>query len=167
MIEYCKENLLELKKLANQLSAEQYCFSSQFLSGSTIGQHIRHVLEFYSCLLNTAETGRLNYDERERKTELEENPDCAVFTIDCICQDLDQLEMDSTLSIQANYSVVADLPLNIESRALRELSYCLEHSIHHQAMIRVCLKEQQLEKLVSPNFGVAPSTIRFKKECVQ
>lgn len=49
----------------------------------------------------------------------------------------------------------------------RELAYCLEHSIHHQALIKVGLKEQNIENLIDENFGVAPATIRHKQKCAQ
>ena len=44
----------------------------------------------------------------------------------------------------------------------RELVYCLDHAIHHQALIKIGLKEQNLSHLVSQDFGVAYSTLRFR-----
>ncbi len=48
MTQYCKQNLLELKELLQKLSEEQYSRPSEILSGASIGQHLRHVLEFYT-----------------------------------------------------------------------------------------------------------------------
>ena len=44
----------------------------------------------------------------------------------------------------------------------RELLYCLDHAIHHQALIKIGLKELHLSHLVSPDFGVAYSTLRYR-----
>jgi hypothetical protein len=46
----------------------------------------------------------------------------------------------------------------------RELVYCLDHAIHHQALIKIGLKEQELSHLVSQDFGVAYSTLRYRKQ---
>ena len=50
----------------------------------------------------------------------------------------------------------------IESSFERELVYCLEHSIHHKALIKVALREYALTHLVSNSFGVAPSTLKSR-----
>jgi len=54
----------------------------------------------------------------------------------------------------------------IETNYYRELLYNLEHCIHHQALIRVALFQMENIK-VNANFGVAPSTIEYRKQCVQ
>lgn len=54
----------------------------------------------------------------------------------------------------------------IRSNYNRELLYNLEHSIHHQALIKVALHEFG-NVFVNENFGVASSTIQYKKTCAQ
>ena len=44
----------------------------------------------------------------------------------------------------------------------RELLYCLDHAIHHQAFIKIGLKELQIADLVEDDFGVAYSTLRYR-----
>ena len=56
--------------------------------------------------------------------------------------------------------------LRIDSNYFRELLYNLEHCIHHQALIKVAIL--QLGHLhVNENFGVARSTIEYRKQCAQ
>ncbi len=56
--------------------------------------------------------------------------------------------------------------IRIQSNYFRELLYNLEHCIHHQALIKVAiLKFENIS--VDANFGVARSTIEFRKKCVQ
>jgi hypothetical protein len=41
------------------------------LSSATIGEHTRHVIEMFQCLLNNYESGVVNYDERARDIVLQ------------------------------------------------------------------------------------------------
>ena len=44
----------------------------------------------------------------------------------------------------------------------RELLYCLDHAIHHKALIKVGLKEFGIEDYVNSKFGIAYSTLRYR-----
>ncbi|MCA1746680.1 MAG: hypothetical protein LC655_03220, partial [Bacteroidales bacterium] len=56
----------------------------------------------------------------------------------------------------------------ISSSVGRELAYCIEHSIHHQAIIKAGLIDLNCTELVSSEFGVAYSTIRYRNDsCAQ
>ena len=48
----------------------------------------------------------------------------------------------------------------------REVAYNLEHTIHHMALIKVGICEFT-DILVPEGFGVAASTIKYRKECAQ
>lgn len=162
MTQYCKQNLLELKELLQKLSEEQYSRPSEILSGASIGQHLRHVLEFYYCLIEALESGIINYDNRKRNKQVETNPSAAITAIDNIISVLDSGLECTDLTLQGNFSAIGDPIVSIRSSVYRELAYNLEHSIHHQALIKVGLKEQGMESLIGVDFGVAPATIRFK-----
>jgi hypothetical protein len=41
--------------------------------------------------------------------------------------------------------------------------YNIEHCIHHQALIKVALNEMEANHLINKNFGIAPSTIQYRK----
>jgi len=69
---------------------------------------------------------------------------------------------------------IVDVPLQLYSKEAavevvsssfgRELVYCLDHAIHHQALIKIGLKELDCAQLVSEHFGVAYSTIRYRMQ---
>ena len=62
--------------------------------------------------------------------------------------------------------MIDGVAIKIDSNYYRELLYNLEHCIHHQALIKVAvLKNENLK--VDANFGVARSTIEYRKQCVQ
>ncbi|HTH31951.1 MAG TPA: hypothetical protein VL946_11450, partial [Lacibacter sp.] len=51
----------QLTAVLDQLTTEQYKTPSENLSGATIGQHTRHIIELFQCLLNGYATGRICY----------------------------------------------------------------------------------------------------------
>lgn len=168
MIENCKENLCELKEILNKISNHQFVQQSNLLSGASIGQHIRHILEFYLCLFDSDKTGSVNYDKRKRDLKLESDLKYAIYTIDKISTNLIRFSKSKTILLEGNFSKKDGLGILVNSSTNRELAYCMEHSIHHQALIKIGLIEQGLQNLVDDTFGVAPATIRHRVElCVQ
>jgi hypothetical protein len=161
----CKENLESIAYLLEKLSPDQYQHPSYYLSGASIGQHIRHIIEFYTCLSQAyKESGSINYDQRKRAMLLEKDPKEAV---NVIVQLISWLQTDKILgevSLVAAYSASNDNACTIPSSFQRELAYCLEHCIHHQALIKIGLFEQGLSNLIDQEFGVAPSTIKFRMQ---
>jgi hypothetical protein len=164
MIAYCRNNLLELKTLLGSLTPNQYQQKLEVLSNGSIGQHIRHILEFYICLIKGKASGFVNYDARQRDLSLESDLSFASKTIDNIMEQLVEETAPEYIHLKGNYANSEGLPLIIGTSYLRELCYCFEHAVHHQAMIKVGLKALQLQNLIQPHFGVAPATQRHKKD---
>jgi len=161
----CKENLESIASLLEKLNAEHYQFPSYYLSGASIGQHIRHILEFYTCLSQAfRDGGAVNYDRRKRALLLEQDPAAAVTGIQQIVHWLGSEKITGNVSLIATYAIDSAQTCTIPSSFQRELAYCLEHSIHHQALIKIGLFEQGLSHLIDPHFGVAPSTIKFRMQ---
>ncbi|TCL63605.1 hypothetical protein EV196_109231, partial [Mariniflexile fucanivorans] len=71
MQNYCKENLNEIKNVLLQLTNEQFTFQSTTLFGATIGQHVRHIIEFYQSVFSGFEAKTINYDNRVRNLSIE------------------------------------------------------------------------------------------------
>ncbi len=67
LIHHNIKKLEEIKSLFRQLSHNLYTAPKEILSGATIGQHFRHILDFYICLEKGVDIGTVSYDERERK----------------------------------------------------------------------------------------------------
>jgi len=164
---YCKENLNEIKNVLLQLTNDQYTFQSTTLFGATIGQHVRHILEFYQSVFRGFETKTINYDNRERNLLIETNPHIAIQVINEICSKLKEANCDTQMILEGNFCVEEGTQIKIETSFLRELAYCLEHSIHHQALIKVGLLEVKCLNFIDDTFGLAPATIRHRKQCVQ
>jgi len=168
MTRYIINNLLEINALVKSLSQEQYNRKLEILSGASIGQHVRHILEFYQCLFKSLDNNEVNYDDRQRDLKLETDLQFANIIIENVVSLLLKVKDDFPVTFIANYSTAEDQkPELSQSSFFRELAYNLEHSIHHQALIKVAITEMQLTSLVKKTFGYAPSTIRNDKLCAQ
>ena len=152
--------LQEHLSLLSQLSNQDYTNPCLELSNSSIGQHTRHIIEMFQCLENQYQSGIINYDNRMRNYQIESDVNVAKKAINEVLNSIDKPNKTLTL-IQK-----VDCSIEIESNYNRELLYNLEHCIHHQALIKVAiLKMNHLE--IDENFGVARSTIEYRKQCVQ
>ncbi|MBR9999141.1 MAG: hypothetical protein KFF73_09225 [Cyclobacteriaceae bacterium] len=163
----CQSNLKELMVLLEKINEEQYTRHLKLLSGATLGQHIRHILEFYLSVMKGIDCGTVNYDSRERDPDLEKNTRYGIQVIGKIIHWLNGINENRLISLRGNFSADDWIELDIESSLNRELAYCYEHSIHHQALIKIGLNELGLQFLIDDNFGVAPATIRYKSTCAQ
>lgn len=162
------KSLVEINDLLKGLSQEQYNRKLEILTDASIGQHVRHILEFYQCLFRGEENKKVNYDARQRDLKLETDIHFASKTVEAIINALLEVKSDFPVTFVADYSTSEnEKPELIQSSFYRELAYNLEHSIHHQALIKVAITEMQLTSLVKNTFGYAPSTIRHIKICAQ
>jgi len=161
LIASINKTLNELLDLLSQISDSDYSCPCRDLSNATIGEHTRHIIEMFQCLENQYENGIVNYDIRKRDYLIETNTD---FARECILQILNQIEKpNKSLQLQ---QIVDGSTLLIDSNYNRELLYNLEHCIHHQALIKVAVIQSETIK-IDENFGVARSTIEYRKQCAQ
>ena len=161
LLKSIRHSLDELLYLLNQLSDQDYSRSCPALSNATIGEHTRHILEMFQCLENCYDSGILNYDHRERNNRIQTEAECAKQCIATI-----KTGLKSENKIMYLEQMIDGFTVRIQSNYYRELLYNLEHCVHHQALIKVAVL--QLENIsVDENFGVARSTIEYRKQCVQ
>jgi uncharacterized damage-inducible protein DinB len=162
-----KDNLNQLSTLLQSISEEDYSKQTEVLSGSTIGQHFRHIIEFYLVLVDS-KNNTINYDNRKRNTKIENSTELALKSIKQIETKLEKLNEEETIFLEADFTEDGSRKSKIKSSMAREMAYCLEHSIHHQALIKAGLVSLNIKNLVNDKFGVAYSTLQFKnKICAQ
>lgn len=161
LIQAIKNNIDQNIALLRQINDEVLTAHYKVLGQATIGQHIRHIIEFYDCLINGYTTGEINYDNRQRDLAIEKNSTVAIQKLQHILLNIDK--PDCTLSLRQPCILGEQL---IKTSYHRELLHNLEHSIHHQAIIKIALLNNT-NIVLSPNFGIAPSTIEHQSKCVQ
>lgn len=157
--------LFQLKELLEQLSTEQYCNSLEVFSGASFGQHTRHILEFYQCLLENIEEGCINYDSRKRQNQLETDTNVAIRYVNDLIQELNKLKEDKQLILKGELAGEAH---QVQSSISRELLYTIEHAVHHMAIIKMGILVSGYSITVSRDFGVADSTVKYRADqCAQ
>lgn len=154
----------QLSETLRQLSDEQYTRSSKTLSNATIGQHTRHIIEMFLCLEGGYEKGIVNYENRKRDVKIETEKEFALGLLLDIYNGLGKPNKD--LILEATYNEDSDELIEFRTNYRREIAYNLEHTIHHMALIKVGILESADIQLPE-GFGVASSTIKYKKECAQ
>jgi len=146
--------------LCFSLEQDHFTFKSELLNGASIGEHLRHSYEFYFCLLKGKETGIINYEKRERDRMLETDLLYAIDRMQALQKQLQPEIIDAPLQLYSKEAAVEVVSTSFG----RELVYCLDHAIHHQALIKIGLKELDRAQLVNEHFGVAYSTIRYRMQ---
>jgi hypothetical protein len=156
------EALNSLADVLQQLAVQSlYTNTCEALSNATIGQHTRHIIELYQCLIEGYPGGKINYDDRKRNPLYENDIPAAIEVIREIQKNLEL--PDKEVSI---FCGTDDNSVCIESNYYREVLYNLEHCIHHQALIKVALLSIKNIN-IADGFGVAPSTLQYRQECAQ
>ncbi|MEQ8338956.1 MAG: DinB family protein [Cyclobacteriaceae bacterium] len=133
------------------------------LSQASIGQHVRHTLEFFLCLMDAKNNGVINYDERGHDSLIESDAALARSVIKSIRDFLNKEQADFSLKLEADYQIDTPDPIRINSNYYRELAYNIEHAIHHMALIKIGVKHHYPDVELPDYFGVASSTVRFQK----
>ncbi|MCB9186967.1 MAG: hypothetical protein H6601_09495 [Flavobacteriales bacterium] len=156
-------NASTIGQLANVLSRiDQKLYTSVNTKGNaSVGQHVRHTLEFYQCLFNSDET--VNYDLRRRDIMIESSPQHARAVVEDILSDLNTVVHDRQLTLETEVSA-SETSLRLPTSFFRELFYVLEHAIHHMALIRVLIKDLQPDFELEDGFGVAYSTLVYRDQ---
>lgn len=153
--------LKQLKNCLNQLTSDEYTEKLAIFSGSTIGQHTRHILEFYQALLNVKDI--INYDLRKRNLQIENNKEYMLQIIDFLIQELNSLDLSKKIILQGTLGGVLN---TVESNIGRELLYVTEHAVHHMAILKMGIVHCFCHIEFEENFGIAESTINYQ-QCVQ
>ena len=154
------KTLHELIDLLNQLTDQVYTTPCRELSNATIGEHTRHCIELFQCLLSQYELGVINYDKRQRDLAIQSQTEVAKTALLSLLDQLDKPNID--LVLEQDYD---GNRIQINTNYQRELLYNLDHCVHHQALIKVALLSSTVQ--IDPNFGVARSTIAYREQCAQ
>lgn len=151
-----------LRQLENSivlLSEKQYNSKIVTLSGATIGQHTRHILEMFLCLEQGYATGKVNYEKRKRDILIETSKEKAIDVIHHISNHL--FQNNKELVLDAGFDENSDELISFPTNYFREIAYNLEHTIHHMALIKIGIKEVSNIQLPS-EYGVASSTLKYR-----
>ena len=150
--------LNKLKSVISILSPNVYSQKSRYLGDSSIGAHVRHIIELINCVENGYTEGVVDYQNRVRDLRLETDVHLALEQIDMI--------LKAPVKSDKIMYVFESSVSQITSTYFRELLYQMEHAIHHMALMQVALREFDIQ-IDDKHFGFAYSTIAYQKQCAQ
>ena len=161
IVESTIKTLQKTKVLLDKLSNTQLCDNSVSPYYSSIGTHIRHILDFYNCILNQKAENRVDLTARNRNMEVEKDCECAQNYLNSIIKELKAVAFDAN----ENIMVIDDLGLGkteIPYTFGSLLAQANSHTIHHYAIISYIF--DSLGIFVDDlDFGYNPSTPKKKE----
>lgn len=154
--------LMQLLNVLEQIQTQDYTADIERLE-ATVGQHTRHILEFYTCLINGLETGIVNYDHRKRDNRIETDKFFAIQKIKETISFMKDFQKNPALSLIISYDYSALDNVEIKTSFQRELAYNIEHTIHHLAIMKPTIVERCAYIILPEYFGIASSTVRYTR----
>ena len=151
------EQLKSLSNLLLLLNDKQYNQKIAFLGNASIGGHTRHIIELLKCATDGYNTGIVDYLNRVRDLAIERDKSFAMQELSLLAEQIIQSDKQMNLVIECFEESAGNY---VTTTYFREIVYNAEHAIHHLALIRVALREMQLE-IVGADFGMAYSTIKY------
>jgi hypothetical protein len=166
LISSIRATLIELNNVVTLLDDAQFSKPLTIFSGSSVGMHARHIIEFYQCLLFQYGNGQVvNYDSRKRDLLLQSKLEYFTLMVNVLIETIENFDKDS---LEGPLSITNDCEHGeaelISSNLARELHYNLEHTIHHAAFIKIGVLCFMPDAELPKTFGIAPSTLRHQKQ---
>jgi hypothetical protein len=160
LIRACDAILDQLEHVVTQMTAADFGKPSVALSNSTVGQHLRHTIEFFLCLENGFHQGVINYDKRAHDKLIENDKFIALNAIRKIREFVVATTNDAVLRLDVGYDRHTEECVTIQTNYFRELTYNIEHAVHHMALMKIGIREVAAYIKLPADFGIAVSTLR-------
>ncbi len=160
-----KNIIRQIKDLLELLDKDQYAKPLPIYNGSSIGQHFRHIFDFYQCLALDVSNGSIDYARRERDPYIEQDPQYAKAAFTKLEQTLVYFNEEAIIDVLADFSADRSVtrPM-VKSSVGRELMFAHDHAVHHMAIIKIGFQIAFPALNFPINAGVAPSTIKHRAE---
>jgi len=153
----------QITELLETIEADAYRQPLPLFNGATLGQHFRHIFDFYYCLVRDRSSGLIDYASRERRPAIEADPRTAREAFENLVDLVSVLDEKERIAVRADFShLTEEQRPQYQSSVGRELMYAYDHAIHHLAIIRIGLQAVFPQYHLGDNLGVAPSTVKFR-----
>ncbi len=152
------------QELAQRTSDALYAWTQAPAFPSTIGAHVRHLLDHVEALIEGLLNGRVEYDRRLRGVPEECDRQAGLERLRRI-----QVHIESLIKTPADTALTveqivdpSEAPVELQSTALRETVFVHHHAVHHAAMIAVQLRAAGVAPAEA--FGIAPATLAAQQQ---
>lgn len=161
VIEGCMETLGRCLRVAESLDDAAY--TAKAGRHDSIGAHMRHCLDYFSCFFNGITDGSVDYDARERNEDLASRRELAIEELNRLMRILVDLGSDDlSREVEPRESVSSRHPgAALKSTVERELVYLSQHTIHHLAIMTMLAELNGHE--IDEAIGTAYSTRIFRE----
>ena len=152
-----------------RINKESYSNISAPNFSSSVGSHIRHIIDHYQSIISGLNSGLINYNERSRGNSVEREPEVAISKLNSIISwisNISEEEMNRNIKLLTEISISTKKNVEVDSNVKRELIFAGSHAIHHYEIISQIAKNQQtiVNNMPLDTFGVAPATSSYLRE---
>ena len=151
--------------LIESLDDHAYTVKASIAGGASIGAHYRHCLDHFGALLSADASGGIDYDARRRDPKIENERGAALqmtHHLQDLAASMDSAILQSPVLVRCGVSYSEKGAPVVTSSFEREVMFSISHAVHHYALIAMICRT--LGVPVPEGFGVAPSTIHYRRE---
>ncbi len=169
------ESLDQIMIFIEGLTTTEYQYIATPLFESSIGQHLRHIVDLYLALIASSETQgsksfspnicNINYDIRRRGACVETDKETGLAELSSIRQWLNSIaeqDINKEALVSTEVSLTYQQSEVFKSSFGRELCFASSHLTHHLAIMAAIAKMSG--KDVDPYLGLAPATATYTRE---
>ncbi len=155
--------LRQLLELISNSSPRLYSENHPLLNSTSLGGHIRHLLEHYQIFFKAFQNQTpIDYDHRPRCHQCQNCIENAQLVIDDILHDLKAMpQQDESVAV----SIITNPALSdmvSQSSLLREMQFLQSHTVHHLAIIGIVLRQEGIS--LAGDMTKAPSTVQYEQD---
>jgi len=159
-----KTALQQIVRVVEMIQNTNTIKKNYLYSECNIGKHIRHICDHFLALKQGISTHLVDYNIRNRGTEIEINCDVAMMQLQELIDWLDLCE-NKTIGIDLNQDIQVYSEIDcsqtqnmtFRSNIAREFLYLINHTIHHAAHITIIAYHHGVN--IPIHTGMAPCTM--------
>ena len=158
----CTEVLKQAENFLQSSTEESYNKIIEPYFISSCGEHMRHILDHFVAIMNMHKLGEIDYDKRQRGSNIETDISKALSQIADINNWISTLklsELEKKHIMKTEVSVSSKACSTVSTTLGRELIFASSHAIHHFSIISIIMKMQNFD--MKDNFGIAPATASY------
>ena len=154
-------NILLINKISKIILSLNSSYSKPIknINNTTIGKHVRHIIDFYLCFINGIKKNIIiNYDKRLRNENIETDINQANSELNEIITFFKTNQhTNKILEIKLNFSLSKKI---YKSSYEHELIHLADHTTHHGYIIQIIINTQ-FPKLSTNIQFFSPSTLKM------
>lgn len=156
------EAIEQCLSLCQLLDDNSYTLKALPFVQSSIGEHLRHIVDMYRALIAQPDIGVVDYDCRRRGAPIETCLQTGIEELNQIKNWLINLkdeELNHAITILSEATLSCKNVCEMPSSLARELLFVSSHTIHHLAIVKIITLHANIN--ASDQLGYAPATATY------